>query len=225
MCNNNYTVFFKMLVLLLAITFQSDMVMAQVFVRDNGQKQFKHTVPAGNYSGIAPLGGTLYALADDKAPWDGFRIVEIMVDSITGAIQAVHDIKQVATVNANRDAEGIVYLPHTKMLMVIGEADNRVVEYNLDGNITARELELPSGVGNGGYESLAYDTCRQMLWTCTEEPFTNGVALSYSNSENAFSGALLRLQAYDRFLKFIGQWPYVTDAPTADKSIARNYAS
>ena len=90
MCNNNYTVFFKMLVLLLAITFQSDMVMAQVFVRDNGQKQFKHTVPAGNYSGIAPLGGTLYALADDKAPWDGFRIVEIMVDSITGAIQAVH---------------------------------------------------------------------------------------------------------------------------------------
>ena len=109
--------------------------------------------------------------------------------------------------------------------MVIGEADNRVVEYNLDGNITARELELPSGVGNGGYESLAYDTCRQMLWTCTEEPFTNDVALSYSNSENAFSGALLRLQAYDRFLKFIGQWPYVTDAPTADKSIARNYAS
>lgn len=225
MCKNNYTVFFKMLVLLLAITLQSDKVMAQVFVRDNGQKQFKHTVPAGNYSGIAPLGGTFYALADDKAPWDGFRIVEIMLDSISGAIQTVQDIKQVATANANRDAEGIVYLPHTKKLMVVGEADNRVVEYDLDGNITARELELPSGVGNGSYESLAYDTCRQILWTCTEEPFANDVPLSYSNSENAFPGALLRLQAYDRFLKFIGQWPYVTDAPTADKSVARNYAS
>ena len=179
MSKNNYTVFFKMLVLLLAITFQSDKVMAQVFVRDNGQKQFKHTVSAGNYSGITPLGGTFYALADDKAPWDGFRIVEIMPDSISGAIQTVQDIKQVATANANRDAEGIVYLPHTKKLMVVGEADNRVVEYDLDGNITARELELPSGVGNGSYESLAYDTCRQILWTCTEEPFANDVPLSF----------------------------------------------
>lgn len=225
MCKIYYKLLFKVLVSIIALAFNCEIVMAQTLVRDNGQRQFKHVIPAGNYSGIAPLGGALYALADDKAPQDGFRVVEIHIDTITGAIQSVQDVRQVATANHNRDAEGIVYIPHTKNVMVVGEADNKVVEYDLDGNLTGCELLLPSGVGNGGYESLAYDTCRQMLWTCTEEPFAKDLSNSYSKSDDAYPGALLRLQAYDKNFKFVGQWAYVTDLPSADKSAARNYAS
>ena len=94
------------------------------------QVHFRGEVPSGNYSGITHLRGSLYALADDKAPSDGFRLVDIRVDSITGSIQSVVDKGYVASDKyGNRDAEGVAYVPVRGTLLVVGEADSRVVEY------------------------------------------------------------------------------------------------
>lgn len=43
-------------------------------VRENEQVEFPDSVPAGNYSGIASLGGNYYAVVSDKSKTDGFFV-------------------------------------------------------------------------------------------------------------------------------------------------------
>lgn len=186
------------------------------------QVHFRGEVPPGNYSGITHLRGSLYALADDKAPSDGFRLVDIRVDSITGSIQSVVDKGYVASDKyGNRDAEGVAYMPVRGTLLVVGEADSRVVEYAEDGKATGRELSLVPGVSNGGYESLAWDARRGLLWTCTESPLAADAAASFTGG---MPGGLIRLQAFDDGLSCVATWTYVTDRPESDASRALNYA-
>ena len=42
------------------------------------QRAFPKTVSAGNYSGIAWLGGSKYAIANDKSPTAGFYLMTIL---------------------------------------------------------------------------------------------------------------------------------------------------
>ena len=53
------------------------------------QRKFPKTVPAGNYSGIAWLGGSKYAVANDKSPTTGFYLMTIDIDSISGELLSV----------------------------------------------------------------------------------------------------------------------------------------
>ena len=50
------------------------------------QRKFPKTVPAGNYSGIAWMGGSKYAVANDKSPTTGFYLMTIDIDSISGEL-------------------------------------------------------------------------------------------------------------------------------------------
>ena len=197
---------------------------AQSLIRDNGQMQFKSTLQAGNYSGIAHVESNVYALADDKAPHDGFRYVTIDIDSVTGKIKHVQNVRQVDATATNRDAEGVVYIPSSQTLMVVGEADSRIVEYTRNGEATGKELLLPKGNGNAGYESLAYDDVNHLLWTCTEGPLPDDLNKSFSKIDTAYAGAFIRIQAYDTNMKAVGVWPYMTDQPMASRENARNYA-
>ena len=105
------------LVAVLAVWLQP--TLSQTLVRANRQVHFKDSVPAGNYSGIAHLYDNVYALADDKAPYDGYRKVEIVVDSINGEIKSVADRGYAASNVKNRDTEGIVYVKKSGTLMTI----------------------------------------------------------------------------------------------------------
>lgn len=194
---------------------------AQRLAGMNRQVQFRHIVPAGNYSGISHVVGNTYALADDKAPHDGFRLVDIDIDPQTGDIKSVADRGFVqGGDNGNRDAEGIAVLPHRQAAMVVGEADSRIVEYTLGGKPTGRTLALEKGTGNGGYESLAYDTARALLLTCTENPLARDMAATGKGEAWRF-----RIQAFDEAtLSMRGSWLYEADRPAAVASKAALYA-
>ena len=113
-------------------------------VRVNKQRHFKHQVPAGNYSGITRIGKDEYAVVSDKSPKDGYYVFRITIDSVKGYVYDVQTICFRGVNDINRDAEGIVYLPQTNTLLISGEADNQILEYQLDGNRTIRKVELPS---------------------------------------------------------------------------------
>ena len=195
-------------------------VQAQMVVRANRQVQFEKTLPAGNYSGMSHFADNLYMLADDKYASDGYRLVEIETDSISGQIKKVVDKGFVVGANnENRDAEGVAFLPHRQSVMVVGEADSMIKEYSLDGKAEGRQLQLEKGVGNGGYESLAYDGYRGLLFTCTENPLPED--LQRDNNEPW----RFRIQAIDELsLKVLGSWLYVADKPLGKAYKAGNYA-
>lgn len=165
------------------------------------QQKFPKTVPAGNYSGIAPLGNDRYAVVCDKSP-DGFFVFHIVIDTVALRIVSVENEGFQASGQANRDLEGIAYLPATETLFVSGEADNQILEYGLDGRQTGRRLQLPEEFGrasrNYGLESLTYSPSNHCFYTTTEHPLAGD--------------SLLRIQAFGDDLKPGRQYLYQPDA-------------
>ena len=130
-------------------------------VRMNKQRHFKGEVPAGNYSGIARIGeGNRYAVVSDKSEQDGFFEFEINVDSVDGRVRNVRNLGFRSDGAKNRDTEAVAYMANTKTLMLTGEADGTVVEYDLQGRRTGRMLNagatLKDWTVNYGLESLSY---------------------------------------------------------------------
>lgn len=115
---------------------------AQLLVTVNEQKSFSKNIPAGNYSGITRLKDDLYALVSDKSDRDGYFIFKIDVDSINGNILNIENKGFVASNVPNRDAEGIAYIPKRKTVLIVGESDDRIMEYDSVGTFTGRELSL-----------------------------------------------------------------------------------
>ena len=167
-------------------------------VRVNKQRHFKQEVPAGNYSGLAPIGEGRYAVVSDKSKTDGFFVFEIGVDSVDGSVEHVRNLGFYSDGSKNRDVEAVVFLPQTRTLMLAGEADGRVVEVDLQGRRTGRVLDvgqtLKGCTGEYGLESLAYDAASQTFWTCAESTLKGDGARATS-----VNGAVnrIRLQSLD----------------------------
>lgn len=201
-------------------------VMAQIeVVKECQQKAFPKTVPAGNYSGITHIGGNEYAVVSDKSETDGFFIFRIDVDSISGEVKDVVNKGFRGDNMKNADCEGIVYVPATQTFFISREADNVIAEYNPDGKVTGRVMNVPKvyidGVGNNyGFESLAYDEQTHLFWTINESTLSGDGGRA--NSVNGVSN-ILRLQAFDEELQPSGQFLYKMDAPVS-ASEASNYA-
>lgn len=193
-------------------------------VRDNAQRSFSSSVPAGNYSGITPLGGSLYAVVSDKSPYEGFYIFDISIDTITGKIDSVRNKGFVYAVShdgdtlPNRDHEGIVFLPHSNTFFISGEKDNNIFEYMPDGRATGKRLALPpvySGISsNYGFESLAYDNGFRRFWTVTES--TIPADGPQANPQNPVRNRL-RLQCFNDSLQPCGWCYYEMEPPLAKK--------
>ena len=136
------------------------------------QRAFPKTVPAGNYSGIAWLGDSRYAIANDKSPTAGFYLMTIQTDSLTGELVSVQEDAFLTNGQPNRDEEGICYVPQTQTVFVSGEADQEILEYNLQGQLTGRRLQIPeifkTAYSNGGFEALTYQTKTHRFWTTSE---------------------------------------------------------
>ena len=187
-------------------------------VKANRQRSFAKTVPPGNYSGVAWLGGSRYAVVSDKSPTDGFFVFDIRIDSVSGKIQSVYNEGFFSAETPNRDQEGIAYVPQTGKVYVSGERENRVLEYSLDGRHTGRQLAMPevfaTAGGNYGIEALTYNAEAHRFWLTTESTLPcDGPQAAYGN----VVGNRLRLQCFDDSLQPGASFFYEMDLPEVRK--------
>ena len=188
------------------------------------QHHFSRTVPAGNYSGITWLGGNRYAVADDKSPYAGFHLMTIDTDSLTGDILQVRHEAFVTDSMPNRDEEGICYVPQRGTVFVSGEADGRIVEYDLQGRLTGRRLHVPSvfatAYANSSFEALTYNASTHSFWTTSENTLkADGLQPSVTRR----IANRLRLQRFDDDLKPQEQYWYESDAPLTTRDDGTDY--
>lgn len=179
------------------------------------QQRFHKQMPAGNYSGICPLGDHLYAIADDKAETDGFHVVRLDIDSVGQRIVALDYQGYRSSGLPNRDMEGICYRPASQTLFISGEQDNEVYEYDLDGQRTGRRLLMPDSIrlatSNCGLEGLTYDVGRHLFYATTECPLPGET--------------MLRIMAFGDDLALKRQYLYQPDEPISRKYTIRGVSA
>ena len=158
--------------ILILLSLRLASALSQISITLNPQQQFKETIPAGNYSGIAWLGGTRYAVVSDKSEHDGYYVFDIQLDTITGAILSAKTLGFYGSERPGRDDEDIAYLPDRCTLMISGETDNHIIEFDQQGRYTGRATAWPDSLGNlpenEGLEALTYCKESHHLWTCNE---------------------------------------------------------
>lgn len=188
-------------------------------------------IPGANYSGITHIEGNRYAVVSDNERGRGFYLFDISIDSVKGKISDVCLLSRPAVPEGNKgravDTEDLAFVPSRKTVFMADEGRQKILEYGLDGQLTGRELRVPSYLSfdsiypNYGFESLTYSTYDHLLWTTTEHTLRkDGKRSDYSNRECC----LLRLQSFSpETCEPISSHFYKTDAPTAKKR-GRNYA-
>ena len=187
------------------------------------QRAFPKTVSAGNYSGIAWLGGTKYAIANDKSPTAGFYLMTIETDNLTGELLMVREDTFLTSGLPNRDEEGICYMPQTQTVFVSGEDDQEILEYNLQGQLTGRKLNIPeifkTAYSNGGFEALTYQVATQRFWTTSENTLKSDGQKPTVKRKIANR---LRLQSFGDDLQPKEQYWYETDSAVTRKHKGRS---
>lgn len=187
------------------------------------QKAFPKTVSAGNYSGITWLGASRYAIANDKSPTAGFYLMTIETDSITGELLTVREDTFLTSGLPNRDEEGICYMPESQTVFVSGEADQEIIEYNLQGQLTGRKLNIPevfkTAYKNGGFEALTHQPKTHRFWTTSE--FTLKADGEKPTIERKIKNRL-RLQSFGDDLQPKEQYWYESDSTIIKKHKGRS---
>ena len=161
-------------------------------VRENPQKAYPKTVAAGNYSGIAHLHDDIYAVVSDKSDSALYFNFRILVNPKTGELEQVENLGFIertdGTLNDGKpwqglekgfDHEAIVKVSDST-LVIASEGYCRLKEYPIlpISADTAKvgyqqnlwESRWPSAdfYPNYNFESLAFDSVRQYLWTIPE---------------------------------------------------------
>ncbi|MDO4496941.1 MAG: esterase-like activity of phytase family protein [Bacteroidales bacterium] len=148
-------------------------------------------ITPGNYSGITPVQDNVYAIVDDKDAVDGFQYLTLDFDLKTGKLlQAtlqepeMMQLRRQAGEGFARDPEGICFHPGRQTLFISGEADQAILEYNLQGKPTGASLAVPPSAAidkiasNYGFEALSYNEAQHLFWSVTEGPLlADGSAL------------------------------------------------
>ena len=161
-------------------------------VRENSQKAFPKTVAAGNYSGIAHLHDDIYAVVSDKSDSALYFNFRIQVNPKTGELEQVENLgfteRTDGTLNDGKfwqgqekgfDHEAIVKASDST-LVITSEGYCRLKEYpvlpisanapKISYQQNLWESRWPSSdfYQNYNFESLAFDSVRQYLWTIPE---------------------------------------------------------
>ena len=161
-------------------------------VRENSQKTFPKTVAAGNYSGIAHLHDDIYAVVSDKSDSALYFNFRIQVNPKTGELEQVENLgfteRTDGTLNDGKfwqgqekgfDHEAIVKASDST-LVITSEGYCRLKEYPvLPTSANAPKISYQQNLWesrwlssdfypNYNFESLAFDSVRQYLWTISE---------------------------------------------------------
>lgn len=161
-------------------------------VRENPQKAFPKTVAAGNYSGIAHLHDDIYAVVSDKSDSALYFNFRIQVNPKTGELEQVENLgfteRTDGTLNDAKpwqgqekgfDHEAIVKVSDST-LVIASEGYCRLKEFPiLPTSADAAKVGYPQNLWesrwpssdfypNYNFESLAFDSVHQYLWTIPE---------------------------------------------------------
>lgn len=161
-------------------------------VRENPQKAFPKTVAAGNYSGIAHLHDDIYAVVSDKSDSALYFNFRIQVNPKTGELEQVENLgfteRTDGTLNDGKfwqgqekgfDHEAIVKASDST-LVIASEGCCRLKEYPIlpisadaakvgyQQNLWESRWASSDFYPNYNFESLAFDSVRQYLWTIPE---------------------------------------------------------
>ena len=161
-------------------------------VRENSQKAFPKTVTAGNYSGIAHLHDDIYAVVSDKSDSALYFNFRIQVNPKTGELEQVENLgfteRTDGTLNDGKpwlglekgfDHEAIVKVSDST-LVIASEGYCRLKEYPIlptsadaakvgyQQNLWESRWPSSDFYPNYNFESLAFDSVHQYLWTIPE---------------------------------------------------------
>lgn len=161
-------------------------------VRENLQKAFPKTVTAGNYSGIAHLHDDIYAVVSDKSDSALYFNFRILVNPKTGELEQVENLgfteRTDGTLNDGKpwqglekgfDHEAIVKVSDST-LVIASEGYCRLKEYPIlpisadtakvgyQQNLWESRWPTSEFYPNYNFESLAFDSVHQYLWTIPE---------------------------------------------------------
>ena len=161
-------------------------------VRENSQKAFRKTVAAGNYSGIAHLHDDIYAVVSDKSDSALYFNFRIQVNPKTGELEQVENLgfteRTDGTLNDGKpwlglekgfDHEAIVKVSDST-LVIASEGYCRLKEYPIlptsadaakvgyQQNLLESRWPSSDFYPNYNFESLAFDSVHQYLWTIPE---------------------------------------------------------
>ena len=161
-------------------------------VRENSQKAFPKTVAAGNYSGIAHLHDDIYAVVSDKSDSALYFNFRIQVNPKTGELEQVENLGFIertdGTLNDGKpwlglekgfDHEAIVKVSDST-LVIASEGYCRLKEYPIlpisadtatvgyPQNLWESRWPSSDFYPNYNFESLAFDSVHQYLWTIPE---------------------------------------------------------
>lgn len=179
----------------------------------------------GQFSGITKVGENRYAVVHDARKGGGIIFLDFKVNNDFSISNLSYEIPEgTANGSVSRSPEGIVYFPDNGTLFVAAEGDQRILEYDMQGYPTGRELAVPDDMksgqtlGNFGFESLAYNDLTGLFWTTTENDISRD--RGYDPDERM----LLRLQSFGKDLKPARRYFYLMDKAQTDRTTASIYA-
>ena len=209
-------------------------------VRENSQKAFPKTVTAGNYSGIAHLHDDIYAVVSDKSDSALYFNFRIQVNPKTGELEQVENLgfteRTDGTLNDGKpwqgqekgfDHEAIVKASDST-LVITSEGYCRLKEYPvLPTSANAPKISYQQNLWesrwpssdfypNYNFESLAFDSVRQYLWTIPESTLRKDGQPATPQNGLANQLRLMRLD-WGKLSRYMTTYAYQMDQPSTHK--------
>ena len=209
-------------------------------VRENAQKTFPKTVAAGNYSGIAHLHDDIYAVVSDKSDSALYFNFRIQVNPKTGELEQVENLgfteRTDGTLNDGKpwqglekgfDHEAIVKVSDST-LVIASEGYCRLKEFPiLPTSADAAKVGYPQNLWesrwpssefypNYNFESLAFDSVHQYLWTIPESTLRKDGQPATPQNGLTNQLRLMRLD-WGKNSRYMTTYAYQMDQPSTHK--------